>query len=1381
MSNYKKIFVAFVAMMTVFGVVGFVPSGASAAAMDGDLIKMPGNPAVYYYKGGKRYVFPNEKTYKTWYKDFSSVKTISQDELQSYPLGGNVTYRPGTRLVKITTDPKVYAVEPGGVLRHISSESIAVALYGANWNKMIDDVPDPFFVNYTTGSPITSNVHPTGTVIKRGSQYYYIDNGNERPFASEAALAANMINTAFAVETTMDYPDGSSITGKEDALVNVAGSASTSSTSAAGLTVSAGAMMASTSLPKGAMGVRVGSWNFTAGPEGAVTLSSVTFKRTGVGTTTDISSFYIYDGVNRLTSGRTFNTSTNEVTVTLNITIPAGSTKVLTGVMNIATGANSGDEHVIGIESATKISSNATSVNGVFPINSNKHSIAGASAGTLTIEKNGSLNAARVGDKGAKVSEFKLSASTEDAYVTQVTLTQGGNISNSALSNFVLKQSGTTVATASAIASNDRLDLVFSPAFKIEKGNNRVFELYADIAGRPNDTYGFYVEDTADVLATGGTYGVGMTVSINGNFDAFSDTGISQTLQGGAFTVSFDGPASANISNSASDVIIWKGTVYSANEVEVRNWRFGIQDLTATGAGLCEVGSCHVQDVKLWNLNNNTVIAGPFEFTPAANLGEAAVAYFTFTDDYVFAAGSTTQIGLSVDIRETPASGVLSLQARMGDGTNSFTANDIKNIGSNTYLTLGTDITPSSEIVGNTQTVVAGGLTVATAPSPTDNNMIRGASNFTSVAFNFTAGSGSSVKVNSIQVTGGLDDGDDFDYNDAGVTLNNLVLTAKLMDGTTQVGTTKSFVSGVATFDNLNWTIPASQTKKLDVVITTNSAYSLGSSNDDRLRFSLEASSVTAVDANGNTISTINGLPANSADTAADTITTVKSSGSLTVSLAPTPTNPPSGLHAAGATDKTLAAFKFEAIDDSFNVRKFTLVPLVSGSVSDASNDRIATLKIKYPTQSSGVQTRTVGLSGTANLVDISDMPMYVPQNGSATLEVLADLATFTLLDGTEAENIAFGIDADNSSSNNQATGVASNQDDNTWGSDVNGNQQNVYRTVLTVAAGFGTPNNTTRTRQAGQKVFSVNLSATSGSNAFIRGSKKAADSSAASWAVMGTGPTVATSTAQKVSGTNSILFTEDATAGLNDGVYYDFGSTTALDNYSRVSFYIYSSVNIAAGDIKFFTNDTGDLTIPIDNVSIGAVTAANGWTHVSLTVAPTGAQYAGLYIADNTATYNNATIYIDDLRFYNDSINLDVAGSLGATGTVNGLVFSLKDSSGTVRAFGAFSGTGGNSGSGTVLLVAGDAADTASTATYSDIEISSTTLALDVETNTVTLVGDQGSIADNLSVSTDTGTVSSAGDWRWYDNSDSAGGNNMASITVVNPTSTTIAFSNSY
>jgi hypothetical protein len=118
--------------------------------------RIRGSQAAVYYCGddGRRYMFPNERVYFSWYADFSGVEQLPDDTLAQVPLGGNATYRPGARMIKITTDPRVYAVSRGGVLRHIPSEAVAQQLYGTNWRQQIDDVPDAFFVNYTMGSAI---------------------------------------------------------------------------------------------------------------------------------------------------------------------------------------------------------------------------------------------------------------------------------------------------------------------------------------------------------------------------------------------------------------------------------------------------------------------------------------------------------------------------------------------------------------------------------------------------------------------------------------------------------------------------------------------------------------------------------------------------------------------------------------------------------------------------------------------------------------------------------------------------------------------------------------------------------------------------------------------------------------------------------------------------------------------------------------------------------------------------------------------------------------------------------------------------------------------------------------------------------------------------
>lgn len=134
----------------------FVTPAHAVTVTAGDLIRGTTFSAVYYMGvDGLRYVFPNEKTYITWYHDsswqpdFSEVVTISDADLADIQMGGNVTYRPGVKMLKINSKKDVYVVTQGGVLHHVDSEALATELYGSDWARDIDDVPDAYFNNYT--------------------------------------------------------------------------------------------------------------------------------------------------------------------------------------------------------------------------------------------------------------------------------------------------------------------------------------------------------------------------------------------------------------------------------------------------------------------------------------------------------------------------------------------------------------------------------------------------------------------------------------------------------------------------------------------------------------------------------------------------------------------------------------------------------------------------------------------------------------------------------------------------------------------------------------------------------------------------------------------------------------------------------------------------------------------------------------------------------------------------------------------------------------------------------------------------------------------------------------------------------------------------------
>jgi len=121
----------------------------------GDLVRSQSVDTVYVISAdGKRYTFFSNPIYHTWYDNFSRVKFIGEKELASIPFGGVMFVRPGTKMVKVRTDPKVYAVASGGILRPVKDEATAVAIFGPTWNKQIMDLDDAFFAQYFIGTEI---------------------------------------------------------------------------------------------------------------------------------------------------------------------------------------------------------------------------------------------------------------------------------------------------------------------------------------------------------------------------------------------------------------------------------------------------------------------------------------------------------------------------------------------------------------------------------------------------------------------------------------------------------------------------------------------------------------------------------------------------------------------------------------------------------------------------------------------------------------------------------------------------------------------------------------------------------------------------------------------------------------------------------------------------------------------------------------------------------------------------------------------------------------------------------------------------------------------------------------------------------------------------
>lgn len=137
-----------------------------------DLVKLQddGNPntqddSTVYYIGadGRRHAFPNPRVYFTWFSNFAGVRTIGPVDLATILLGANITYRPGIRLVKFLSDPRVYLVDRSRVLRWVKTAEDAQAIYGSSWALNVDDISDSFYADYrVTGSVDSpSSVRPS--------------------------------------------------------------------------------------------------------------------------------------------------------------------------------------------------------------------------------------------------------------------------------------------------------------------------------------------------------------------------------------------------------------------------------------------------------------------------------------------------------------------------------------------------------------------------------------------------------------------------------------------------------------------------------------------------------------------------------------------------------------------------------------------------------------------------------------------------------------------------------------------------------------------------------------------------------------------------------------------------------------------------------------------------------------------------------------------------------------------------------------------------------------------------------------------------------------------------------------------------------------------
>lgn len=121
----------------------------------GQWIKASDSQTVYFLDiNNIRHSYTNEKIWYSYFNnDFSFVKTVTPEQMASFQLGQNVPFKSG-QLIKIPSVPKVYKIEDAGTIRWLKTEETAKRLYGNNWNKLIYDLDESSFGDYSEGAII---------------------------------------------------------------------------------------------------------------------------------------------------------------------------------------------------------------------------------------------------------------------------------------------------------------------------------------------------------------------------------------------------------------------------------------------------------------------------------------------------------------------------------------------------------------------------------------------------------------------------------------------------------------------------------------------------------------------------------------------------------------------------------------------------------------------------------------------------------------------------------------------------------------------------------------------------------------------------------------------------------------------------------------------------------------------------------------------------------------------------------------------------------------------------------------------------------------------------------------------------------------------------
>ncbi|MCE9585355.1 peptidoglycan-binding protein [Candidatus Nomurabacteria bacterium] len=352
---------------------------------------------------------------------------------------------------------------------------------------------------------------------------------------------------------------------------------------------------------------------------GSGTLSNVTLQRTGLSTSADISSVYLFDGNMRLTDGASVNTNGQIVFSGLNIAVNGSKTlsvkvDMASPVSSVSLGVTLTSYMVTGSTTANTANV-AANVFYVSAIPSNSSQIA-LGANTVPVA---TINA---GSPGYTVWSAPLTVSGRSAFLKGANFRVVGSAPIDAVQNIKLYVDGTAIGSATTVGSNNYAFFDFgSNPLSLNTGTHTI-DVRGDVQKGSNRDFTFSIQNAADLMVTDSQLGINIAACSGTCPTAFaSNTAGKISVSYGSVTANVD-PAfqlMSNVTGGATNTAIAKFKLHGYGE-DVK-----IQTLTVTPtlSGQSAVTAA--------GLNNVTLFFNGSQVGSSTNMTSATTQALTFT------------------------------------------------------------------------------------------------------------------------------------------------------------------------------------------------------------------------------------------------------------------------------------------------------------------------------------------------------------------------------------------------------------------------------------------------------------------------------------------------------------------------------------------------------------------------------------------------------------------------------------------------------------------------------------------------------------------------------------------------------------------------------